>query len=108
MPETVHAEAAREVGGGRVVNRPHCGTPYGYKLHVDSQEPTCAACREARRKQMAAYRSDPSVAALIAWESRTRYAALRMLARRYPAAFLQILDEVRAADPRPAAEAEAA
>lgn len=83
------------------MNRPQCGTPYGYKLHIDNGEPTCPPCREARREQMAAYRSDPAVAALVAWESRTRYAALRRLARRYPAAFLEILEDVRTADPRP-------
>jgi hypothetical protein len=54
----------------------------------------------ARRKYRAQRRQDPHVDA---WEKRTRNAALSRLARQYPAAFLELLEQVRAEDPRPEA-----
>ena len=62
----------------------------------------------ARRRYRAQRREDPHVAAVDAWEKRTRNAALSMLARKFPAEYLALLDEVREADPRPVAEARVA
>ena len=64
--------------------------------------------REAQRAYMAEYRSDPLVAAVHAWESRTRHAALKELARRHPGEYARLLYDIRESDPRPEAEAGSA
>jgi hypothetical protein len=84
--------------------RDQCGTNYGYKLHVDNGEEPCKPCRDGHRKYTNEYRSDPAVAAVAAWYTRTRAKALQQLAREYPARFLEILDELREADPKPVGE----
>lgn len=52
---------------------------------------------------MQQYRSDPVAAAVHAWESRTRHAALKELAHLYPGEYARVLWEIRERDPRPEA-----
>ena len=52
-------------------------------------------------ERFAEWRSTPERLAIRAWENRTYNAALRQLAREYPARMLAIVDEIREADPRP-------
>ena len=54
--------------------------------------------------RLAAWRSRPDRKAIKQWENRTYFAARAELARRHPAEFLAILDEIREADPKPAAK----
>jgi len=54
--------------------------------------------------RLAEYRSTPERAAIRRWENRTFGQARTELAHRHPAEFLEILDRIRAEDPRPAAE----
>lgn len=58
----------------------------------------------AQREYMQQYRSDPVAAAVHAWESRTRHAALKELAHRHPGEYARLLWEIRERDPRPEAE----
>jgi len=91
------------------MTRPQCGSYYGYSIHFANGEKACEPCLEALRKNRKERRSDPAVAAVDAWYTRTRARALRQLAREYPARLLEILDEVREADPKPQpTEAQAA
>ena len=57
-----------------------------------------------QREYMRQYRADPAAAAVHAWESRTRYAALKELAHLYPGEYARILWEIREADPKPVAQ----
>ena len=59
-----------------------------------------------QREYMRSYRSDPVAAAVHAWESRTRHAALKELARLHPGEYARVLWEIREADPRPEAGQE--
>jgi hypothetical protein len=52
-------------------------------------------------ERFAAWRSSPERLPIRRWENRTYMAAMRQLAREYPARFLEILDGIREADPRP-------
>lgn len=55
---------------------------------------------------MRRYRADPVAAAVHAWESRTRHAALKEMARLHPGEYARVLWEIREADPRPEAAEE--
>jgi hypothetical protein len=57
-----------------------------------------------QREYMQQYRSDPVAAAVHAWESRTRHAALKEMARRHPGEYAAVLWAIREEDPRPGAE----
>lgn len=57
--------------------------------------------RQAQTEYMRTYRSRPLAGAVIAWRSRTEHAALRALARKYPAEYLRLLWEIRETDPKP-------
>jgi hypothetical protein len=59
-----------------------------------------------QRLYMQQYRADPVAAAVHAWESRTRHAALKELARLHPGEYARVLWEIREADPRPGAGQE--
>ena len=63
-----HAERAALVPKEPVT----CGTYAGYQRHVRNGEPTCEPCREKARERMAAYRSDPNVAAKVKAENAAR------------------------------------
>jgi hypothetical protein len=54
-------------------------------------------------ERFAEWRSTPERLRIHRWENRTHAAALRQLAREHPARFLEILDGIREADPRPEA-----
>jgi hypothetical protein len=61
----------------------------------------------AQRAYMRRYRADPVAAAVHAWESRTRHAALKELARRHPGEYAAVLWGIREEDPKPAAGEDA-
>jgi hypothetical protein len=57
--------------------------------------------RDAQRRYMQSYRSDPLAAEIHRWSTRTARAAQRELARRHPGEYARILFGIREADPRP-------
>jgi hypothetical protein len=56
-------------------------------------------------ERLAEWRSTPERAGIRRWENRTFQAARTELARHHPAEFLEILDRIRAEDPRPGTSA---
>lgn len=83
------------------VIRDECGSRRGYELHGVNGERRCDRCREAHRLAMAAYRQTPGRAETDAWYTETRRRALEQLGREFPGRLLEILDEIRAAIPKP-------
>ena len=62
--------------------------------------------RDAQRRYMQDYRSDPVAAEVHRWSTRTARAAQRELARRHPGEYAAILYRIRESDPRPGTAAE--
>ena len=80
---------------------PEHGTRARMQLHYKDGEKPCDPCAAAGRDYVAEQRKNPWHAALVTWYAHTRNVALARLRRENQARFLEILDEVRLADPRP-------
>ena len=72
------------------------GTYAGWNQHQKRGEQPCSACKDASTQYMRDYRARPGQRHKDRWWNSTRKRALEMLAREYPARFLEILDKVRA------------
>lgn len=73
-----------------------CGTYAAYVRHIQKGEQPDEACRLANSRYKREYRaSRPDVRAREQAAVRARNRALELLAREYPARFLQIMDDLR-------------
>ena len=77
-----------------------CGTYAGVQQHRLRRESACDECREAQREYMRALRARTGPAK-DRWWSRTRGAALELLAGEYPERFSELLAEERKSGPPP-------
>jgi hypothetical protein len=76
-----------------------CGTYAMAQWHRRHGQPLDQACKDAERAYMRDYRrrKGPDDDR---WWVRTRHATLERLAKEYPGRFLELLDEIREAEPR--------
>lgn len=79
-----------------------CGSYAGLQRHKARQERPCEECREAGRKYIKDWRDrTPGARDRDKYYRSTRERALTQLSREYRARYLQILDEIRQAEPLP-------
>lgn len=77
--------------------RPPCGTYGGYQSHHRRNEKACDPCKAAFAAGIKDYRSDPVVKARNTHRQKIHARAMRQLAREYPARFLELVDQFKAA-----------